>query len=112
MFSGKEASLNRIIFLILLKAPLIPYDVWLSIRAVKGFRYIPYRSVCRRMQSLTGQGWIVKKGTRCTKPSGVSDLFCITLRVVTALRLCEKSMDEFLHSATDEKLQLLLQALD
>ncbi len=112
VFSGKEASLNRVIFLILTKQALIPYDVWLSVRATKGFRHTPYRSICRRMQVLQHQGWLIKKGVRQTKPSGVSEFYEVTLRVKAALRLSEKSMDEFLQSATDEQLSKFIQALE
>jgi hypothetical protein len=110
VFSGKEASLNLVILLILREKTLIPYDVWLLVKATKDFRHTPYKSVCRRMQALEQQSWITKSGKRLTKPAGVSDLYQLTLKAEAALRLAEKTIDGLLETATDEQLLHLIQA--
>ena len=59
VFSGREAKLNRIIFLILdSKKPLTSYDMFLEIRRIKGFRYVKRQSVDRRMKALLEQHWL------------------------------------------------------
>ena len=105
MFSGKEESLNRVICQILeRKGPLIVYDVLLQVRGTKGFRNTDSGIVYRRMQALEKQGWITQKGTRPTRPGWPSELYLLTLRGKAALRLDEKSIEDFLRTATDEQL--------
>ena len=112
VFSGKEESLNRVMLQILKqKGALIPYDVWLIVKANKGFRHIEHKTVCRRMQALKQQGWVAQKGKRHTKPSGDGQLYELTLRGKAALRLDEKSIEEFLQTASDEQLLKLIEAL-
>jgi hypothetical protein len=112
VFSGKEATLNHLIFLTLLKKSLIPYDIWLTIRATKGFRHKPYKTVCRRIQTLHQQNWITITGTRATKPSGNSPLYTLTLKAKAALKLCEKTLDEYLQTATEQQLSKFIEALE
>jgi hypothetical protein len=112
VFSGKEATLNHVIFLILLKKALIPYDVWLSVKSTKGFRHKSYKTVCRRIQALHKQGWIKVAGKRATKPSGTSSLFDLTLKAKAALRFSEKSLDDYLQTASDEQLLKFIEALE
>ena len=105
MFKGREARLNRIISKILeSKSPLIAYDVWLQLRGIKGFRHIDSRTVYRRMQALEQQGWTAQKGTRPAKPGWDSTLYELTLKGKAALKLDEKSIEDFLRTATDEQL--------
>jgi hypothetical protein len=56
-------------------------------------------------------GWIIRNGIRQTKPSGTSDLFELTLKAKVALKLAEKSLDEFLDDASDCQLTKILEAL-
>jgi len=112
VFSGREESLNRVIFLILQsKKPLASYDMYKEIKGIKGFRHVGYRTVCRRVQALENGGWIAEKGSRPAQPGWDSKLYEVTLRAVVAIRLDRRSMDEFLQTATDEQLFKLLDAL-
>ena len=112
VFSGREARLNRVILKILnQKGALIPYDVWLLVRAIKGFRHTMYKTVCRRMLTLERQHWIVPKGTRPTQPGWDSDLYELTLRGKAALALDEQNIDTFIQTSKDEQLLLLIAAL-
>jgi|GEM_PF-1155491 len=111
VFSGKEANLNHLILLLIEKEALIPYDVWLLVRVVKNFRHTPYKSICRRVRILDQQGWIVKKGERPTRPRGTANLYGITLKAQAVLRIAEKPMDEFLESASEQKLHQLIETL-
>jgi DNA-binding PadR family transcriptional regulator len=105
VFSGKEARLNRVILKILeWKSPLITYDVWRQLKATKGFRGIDSKTVYRRIKALELEGWIVKKGTRPGKVQGEAVLYELTLKGKVALRLDEKSMEEFLKTAIDQQL--------
>ena len=105
VFSGKEASLNRVILLILYhKKLLAKYDVFLEIRNIKGFKHEDSKTVYRRMDALNKEGWIAEKGTRPAKVQGESILYELTLKGKAALRLDNKSMDDFLKTATNEQL--------
>jgi DNA-binding PadR family transcriptional regulator len=105
VFSGKQESLNRVICQILeWKSPLIAYDVWRQLKAIKGFKYIDSKTAYRRMEALEQEGWIVQKGTRQGKRGGDKILYELTLKGKAALRLYEKSLEEFLRTATDEQL--------
>ncbi len=112
MFSGKEATLNRIILLVLFSEKLLAkYDVFLKIKSSKGFRRMDARTVYRRMEALEEAGWIAQKGNRPAKPGWPSELYEITLRGMAALKLDKKSIEEFLQTATDEQLLKLIDAL-
>jgi DNA-binding PadR family transcriptional regulator len=111
VFSGKEATLNHQIFLTLLKKPMIPYDIYLTIKATKGFRHKPYKTICRRIHNLHQQQWLTITGTRNTKPSGTSPLYTLTLKAQAALKLSTKTLDEYLQTATEQQLTKLIEAL-
>jgi DNA-binding PadR family transcriptional regulator len=105
VFSGREASLNRVIFLILYSKKLLAkYDMFLEIKNIKGLRHIDSKTVYRRMDALERQGWIAQKGNRTTKPGWPSELYELTLRGKAALKLDQKSLEEFLQTATDEQM--------
>jgi len=86
------------------KSPLIKYDVWRQLKAIKGFKRINSKTAYRRMEALEQQGWIDEKGTRVGKRGGDKILYELTLRGKAALRLDEKNIEEFLQTATDEQL--------
>jgi DNA-binding PadR family transcriptional regulator len=105
VFSGKQESLNRVICQIFeWKSPLIAYDVWRQLKAIKGFKRINSKTAYRRMEALEQQGLIGQKGTRLGKRGGDKILYELTLRGKAALRLDEKNIEEFLQTATDEQL--------
>lgn len=112
VFSGREESLNRIIFYILRRQALIPYDVWLSVKAIKGYKHTRYKTICRRMHVLAQQGWIAQTGKRPTRSSGHGQLYDLTLKGRAAFILGEKSIEVFLQVATDEQLLKLIEALE
>jgi DNA-binding PadR family transcriptional regulator len=105
VFSGKEERLNRVILQILKqRGALIPYDVWLIVKGIKGFRNTGAKTVYRRMEALELQGWIATAGNRPTKPGWPSKLYVTTLKGRAALELDEKSIEDFLKTATGEQL--------
>jgi DNA-binding PadR family transcriptional regulator len=110
VFSGKEATLNHIILLILRssKQPLTRYDVYLQIRRIRGLKRKNSKTVYRRMEALSQEGWITQNGTRPAKVKGDSILYELTLKGKAALRLEERSIEEFLKIATDEQLALFI----
>ena len=92
MFSGKKKGLNRVICQILeWKSPLIAYDIWRQIKAIKGFKHIDSKTAYRRMEALEREGLIAEKGTRLGKRGGDKILYELTLRGKAALRLDEKT---------------------
>jgi DNA-binding PadR family transcriptional regulator len=113
VFSRREAVLNRVIFKILRqKGALIPYDIFLQVRTIKGFMHFSHKTVCRRTHALEKGGWIILKGTRNTKSGEDRNLYQLSLKGKAALALDEKSMDVFLETANDERLSLLIAALE
>ena len=109
VFSGKEASLNRVILKILeSKNPLITYDIWLNLRVIKGFRNTAAKTVYRRVNSLEDQGWIEQSGIRQAKPGWDSALYSLTMKGRAVLMLDEVSIEGFIREATDEQLNAFL----
>jgi DNA-binding PadR family transcriptional regulator len=105
VFSGKEATLNRILLLILFsKSLMTKYDLFLEIRGMRGFRHKASKTIYRRIEALVEEGWIAKNGTRPGKVQGESVLYELTLKGKTALRLDKKGIEEFLKTATEEQL--------
>jgi DNA-binding PadR family transcriptional regulator len=112
VFSGRAATLNRVIFLILNSTNLLTkYDMFLEIRQIKGHRHVDPKTVYRRMEALEMQGWIAQKGKRLTQPGWPSELYELTLRGKAALKLDQIFIETFLQNATDEKVQKLIDAL-
>jgi len=98
VFSGREARLNRSIFLVLdLKNPLTSYDVHLEIRQVKGFRHLRWQSVNRLVKALFEQGWIVKRGVRPAKAHFRSSLYTLSIRTHAALAINKTDLNVFIH---------------
>jgi DNA-binding PadR family transcriptional regulator len=112
VFSGKEATLNCVILQVLEKeSPLIAYDIWLHLRAIKGLRHIDSRTAYRRMEALEKEGWIVQNGIRHGKRGGDKTLYELTLKGEAAFWLHEKSIEEFLLKGTQEQIRKLIDLL-
>ena len=77
--------------------------MFLEIKSMKGFRHIDSKTVNRRIDALEQEGWIAQKGTRPAKVQGESILYELALKGKAALRLDEKSIEEFLKTATSEQ---------
>lgn len=86
------------------KKPLTRYDVYLQIRGIRGLKREDSKTVYRRMATLSQEGWIAQNGTRPAKVKGDSILYELTLKGKAALTLDEKSIEEFLKTATAEQL--------
>lgn len=109
VFSGKEARLNRLILLILSRKKLLAkYDIFLEIRKIKGFKHKDSKTIYRRIDALSEEGWIAQKGTRPARVQGESILYELALKGKAALKLDEKSIEEFLEKAAKEQLQKLI----
>lgn len=105
VFSGKAGPLNRLILKILeKKSPLIAYDVWRQLKAIKGHRHVDSKTAYRRMKALEQLCLIAQVGTRLGKRGGDKTLYELTLRGKAELRRDEKSIEEFLRTATREQL--------
>ena len=112
VFSGKEATLNRVILLILFSGQLLAkYDLFLVVKSTKGFRNKDVKTIYRRVDFLEKGGWIAKEGEKRTKPGWPSELYRITVKGKAALKLDQKSIEAFLENATDEQLAKLIELL-
>ena len=114
VFSGKEATLNRVILLILRssKQPLTRYDVYLQIRGIRGLKRKNSKTIYRRMEALNQEGWIAQNGTRPAKVKGDSILYELTLKGKAALKLDERSIEEFPRTATNGQLTEFMNILE
>lgn len=113
VFSGKEATLNRAILLILnSKKLLAKYDVFLEIRKIKGLRHKDSKTIYRRVDALCQEGWIGQSGTRPAKVQGDAVLYKLMLKGKAALKLDGKNIETFLKTATNEKLAKFIGLLD
>jgi DNA-binding PadR family transcriptional regulator len=110
VFSGREATLNRVILLIFYSKKLLTkYDVFLLIRNMKGFRHRDSKTIYRRMNALEQGGWLAQNGSRPSKVLGDSLLYELTLKGKAALKLDQKSVEEFLDTANEEQLLKFLE---
>jgi hypothetical protein len=114
VFSGKEATLNRIILLILRssKQPLTRYDVYLRVHGMKGSRHKDSKTVYRRMDALFSEKWINAIGTRQAKVRGESILYALAQKGETALRLDQRKIEDFLETANKDQLIRLIDLLE
>ena len=109
VFSGKEKTLNRVILLALCSKKLLnKYDTFLEIRKIKGFRHKARATIYRRVEALEKEGWIDPKGKRPAKVQGDSTLYELSFKGNAALKLDQKSIEEFLKTATNEQLTMFI----
>jgi chromosome segregation and condensation protein ScpB len=85
--------------------------LFLEIKSMRGFRHRDSKTVYRRIDTLVGEGWIAEKGSRPAKVQGESMLYGLTLKGRAALKLDEKSIEEFLQTNTDGQLLKFLELL-
>jgi hypothetical protein len=112
VFSGREAKLNRVIFLVLdAKNPLTSYDMYLELRKIKGFRHVKRQSVDRRMKALWAQGWIMKNGIRPAKAHFLSPLYTLSIRAHVALTLNKTDLNIFIQVAEKNDLEIVVGVL-
>jgi hypothetical protein len=112
VFSGRQAKLNFIIFLILSSNKLLTsYDVYLKIRGIKGYRHTKRQCVDRRVKALCQQGWLKKEGIKPAKAHFLSPLYKLSFRAQAALVLSKKDLNCFLLTAPETNLQMLIEAL-
>ena len=104
VFSGKQKKLNRIILPLLVKEALAKEDVFHVLRITKGFRGVTSKTVCRRMDALSEEGYIAPNGTRPGTVQGECILYKTTRKGLAALRMDRRSGDDFLDKASEEEL--------
>jgi DNA-binding PadR family transcriptional regulator len=112
IFKGREARLNKAIFLILARqGPLTIYEVWQKLRGQKDFAYIRYHIVNRRVRALEESGYIEKSGERRTKTGFAAKLYQLTARAYLALLLERINLDEFIEKAPYDSIVTAISAV-
>ncbi len=106
VFSGREAKLNLLIFLILSPEGklLASYDIYREVHATKGFRRRGKQNVERRAKALFQKGWLETEGTRETKPHFISPLYKLSEKGRAALEL-RRDLNQFLETAPKDQLK-------
>jgi hypothetical protein len=112
VFSGRQAKLNLMIFLILSSNKfLTSYGIYLKIRSIKGYRHTKRQSVDRRVKVLCQQGWLQKEGIRPAKAHFLSPLYKLSIRAQAALILSKKDLNCFLQTAPETNVKMLIDTL-
>ena len=111
VFSGREAKLNLLIFLILSPEGklLASYDIYREVHATRGFRGRGKQNVDRRVKTLIQQGWLETEGTRETQPHFLSPLYKLSEKARTALEL-RRDLNKFLETAPKDQLKKVADA--
>ena len=106
VFSGREAGLNLLIFLILSPEGklLASYDIYREVHATKGFRRRGKQNVDRRVKALFQHGWLETEGTRETQPHFLSALYKLSEKARAALEL-RRDLNLFLETAPKDQLK-------
>ena len=106
VFSGREAKLNLLIFLILSPEGklLASSDIYREVHATKGFRGRGKQNVDRRAKVLLLQGYLETQGTRETKPHFISPLYKLSEKGRAALEL-SRDLNHFLETAPKDQLK-------
>lgn len=113
ILSGRQAKLNRIIFLLLDPDRLLTsYDLYLEIRRIKGYRGTKRQSVDRRIKALYQEGWLQKEGTRPAKAHFLSPLYRLSIRARVATVLNKSDLNRYLCTAPETQLKALLDLLN
>jgi hypothetical protein len=112
VFSGRQAKLNLIIFLILYSKKLLTsYDMYSEIRSIKGYRHTKRQSIDRRVKALHQQGWLKKDGIRPAKAHFPSPLYKLSIRAQAAIVLSKKDLNDFLQTAPESNIQIFVDSL-
>jgi dolichol kinase len=112
VFRGREAKLNRAIFLVLFHScPLVVYDITKEVKKRKGYRFTKYSNVNRRVRALVQQGYLESVGSRETQAGSQGTLYQPTIRAKAAFYFNAISPDQFIREANDEALTTELAAL-
>jgi hypothetical protein len=106
VFSGREAKLNLLIFLILAPEGKLQasYDIYREVHATKGFRRKGKQNVDRRVKALFEKGWLETEGTRETQPHFLSPLYKLSEKARAALEL-RRDLNLFLETAPKDQLK-------
>ncbi len=112
VFSGRQARLNVIIFLVLYSKKLLSsYDIYLEIKRIKGYRHTRYQSIDRRVKALYQQGWLKKDGIRLAKAHFLLPLYALSIRARAALAISKTDLNVFIHIAPESKLEIIIDVL-
>jgi predicted transcriptional regulator len=111
VFKGREAILNKIIFLVLTQeGSLTIYDIFRKVRTRRALRYTKYSVLNRRVRSLVEKGYIEKVGARKTQAGFESQLYQLAPRAYLATILYETNLDKFIEKANEEDITNALAA--
>jgi hypothetical protein len=112
VFKGREARLNRAIFLTLFQnGPLVVYDITKEVKKRRGFRFTKYTNVNRRVRALLQQGYLESVGSRNTQAGSQGTLYQPTMRAKVAFYLTAINPDQFIKEANEQALITELAAL-
>jgi hypothetical protein len=111
VFKGREAKLNRAIFLILHeKISQTAWQIFSMLSKKKEMKGLTYWTVIRRMRALHKQDYVMVVGEIETMPGTETSLYQLTPRAELALVLDKINMDQFLKEASYDRILIALEA--
>ena len=112
VFKGREAKLNHAVFQVLaFKGPQTIYEMHKELKAQKGFRYIRYATVNKRIKILKECGYVNKIGVKKTKAGFEAAIYELTDRAYLALLLNQINLDHLIEKAEEDALLSALAAI-
>jgi hypothetical protein len=112
VFSGKEAKLNYIIFLVLLrKGTLTSYETWKEIHAIKGYKRYNRQSIDRRMKELRKQNWLLVIGVKPAQAHFLQPIYQLSTMAETAFEISKTDFNSWLQKASDAQKKKLIEDL-
>ncbi len=112
LFKGREARLHRIILLILdRECCLNIWQVYKSVREIRGFRHLRYHVVNRRIRDLEQKRFIEVAKEKDSLQGQKVKYYQATTKAYLAFLLNAINLDQLLQSANDTDIITLLAAL-
>ncbi len=112
VFKGREARLNRAIFLILsAEEPRAVWDIFKGVSKLQGLKRKRYAVVEVRVKALEIEGYLTKAGERDTKQGKKTALFELTGKAKLAITLDQIDIDSLLGKLDENSALTILQAI-
>ena len=112
VFKGREARLNRAIFLILALSPepLTIYEITRKVKTHRCLRHTKYSVMNRRVRRLEDSGYVRKTGRRKTQAGFEAHLYELTMKAYLAIVLDRIDLEKFIQTVDKDDVATALGA--
>jgi DNA-binding PadR family transcriptional regulator len=109
VFKGREAKLNRAIFLTLAaKGPQTAYDIHKQVTLQTGLKRTHYASANKRIRILEKLGYIRKSSIKETRAGFEASVYELCAKAYLAMLLRSTSLEELLMKANEQTAQNIM----